>query len=84
MGAQSLTPQILDQAGSTCKGQNTLAYLASLSVTRKMFLTLTPGHNVIKLFTSVVYECLKKARMFVPDKPIQLSLMFVGKANSLP
>jgi hypothetical protein len=24
---------------------------------RKMFITLTPGANVIKLFTAVIYEC---------------------------
>ncbi len=37
------------------------------------------GTNVIKLFTSVIYECSQKARLLVPGKP---SLMFVGKAMS--
>jgi hypothetical protein len=39
------------------------------------------GVNVIKLFTTVSDEC---ARAFVPGKPFQPSLMFVGEARSLP
>ncbi len=42
-----------------------------------------PGPNVIKLFTSVIYESSQKARIF-RDKPFQPSLMFVGKAKSTP
>ncbi len=38
-----------------------------------------PGADVIKLFMYVIYECSKLARMFVPGKPRQPSLMFVGK-----
>jgi hypothetical protein len=38
-------------------GRNTLAYLASPSATKKKsFITLTPGANVIKLFTAVIYH----------------------------
>jgi hypothetical protein len=40
------------------------------------------GPNVIKLFMSVIYECSQKARVFVPGKPFQLSLMFGGKAEA--
>jgi hypothetical protein len=37
-------------------GTNTLAYLASLSATKeKSFTTLTPGANVVKIFTDVSY-----------------------------
>jgi hypothetical protein len=36
---------------------NTLAYLASSTVTKeKCFITLTPGPNIIKLFTDRRYE----------------------------
>jgi hypothetical protein len=39
-------------------------------------LLLNSGSNVIKL--------LKYARVFVPDRPFQPSLMFVGKARNIP
>ncbi len=39
------------------------------------------GHNVIKLFISVTYKFSLKARLFVPGKPFQPNLMFVGKAR---
>ncbi len=38
--------------------------------------------NVIVL--SVIYEFLQSARVFVPGKPFQLSLMFAGKARAYP
>jgi hypothetical protein len=44
----------------------------------------TTGANVMKLFTSLIYELLYKARVFVPGKPFQLSLLFVNKVKSLP
>ncbi len=48
------------------------------------FIALTPVPNVTKLFTSVIYEILLEAKAFVPGKPFQPSLIFVGKARSLP
>jgi hypothetical protein len=45
--------------------------------------TERPRSNVIKLFTAVNYEFSKLAR-FVPGKPFQPSLPYVGKAKSLP
>ena len=41
---------------------------------------LRPGPDVVKLFLSLIYEC----RVFVPVKPFQLSLMFVGKTGACP
>ncbi len=40
------------------------------------------GTNVIKLCTIVIYKCLLAVK-FVSCKPLQPSLMFVGKASSL-
>jgi hypothetical protein len=40
--------------------------------------------NLIKLFTAVRYNFSLKARAFVPGKPFQPSLMFVGKARAYP
>jgi hypothetical protein len=43
---------------SDCRGLpriNTLAYLVPISVAKKSFIRLTPGSNVKKLFTSVIY-----------------------------
>jgi hypothetical protein len=37
------------------------------------------GLNAMKLFTTAIYE----ARVFVPDRPFQRSLKFVGKARGL-
>ena len=31
---------------------------------------LLQGPNIIKLFVSVIYKCLSKARAFVPGKPL--------------
>ncbi len=60
-----------------------LAYYKNPSITdKKSFITLAPGVNVIKPFTIVIYySCL--ARVFVPRKIFQPSLMLVGKARSL-
>jgi hypothetical protein len=42
---------------------------------------LGPGANVIKLFTTVSYD-FSYATEFVPGKPFQPSLMFVGRARA--
>jgi hypothetical protein len=51
---------------------------------KRVRLEHTPGPSVIKHFTSVIYECLYKAQVFVLVRSLQLSLMFVGKARSPP
>jgi hypothetical protein len=48
---------------------------------KKSFIKRTPGANVIKLYTAVSYDFFNE---FVPGKPFQPSLLFVGKARSLP
>jgi hypothetical protein len=42
-----------------------------------------PGPNLIKLFKAVIYEFCNKL-VFVPGKPFQLRLLFVGKARTYP
>jgi hypothetical protein len=37
---------------------NTLAYFPRTFVAKKKVLALTPGPNVIKLHTAVIYKCL--------------------------
>ena len=44
----------------------------------------TQGANPIKPFTAVIYEFLEQARVFLPGKPFQPSLMFAGKARAYP
>jgi hypothetical protein len=51
---------------------------------QKSLISLTPGAKPIKLFTVVIYELSLEARVFVPHKSFQPSLMFAGKARSLP
>ncbi len=55
---------------------NTLAYLASLTVTKeKGFLTLTPGANLTEVFTAAIYSAMT---LSIPSNPhlqvIQTSL----------
>jgi hypothetical protein len=50
----------------------------SLQIEVICYLTCQPGPNVIKLFTSVIYE------LFVASIPTQPILMFMGKGRSLP
>ncbi len=47
-----------------------------------MKVLLQPGANVIKLFRALSCEFLQYTRAFVPGKPFQPSLMFVGKAGA--
>ncbi len=48
------------------------------------FITLAAGPNFIKLFTSIIYKCLKKAVVNVRGRPFQPTLMFVCNVRSLP
>ncbi len=41
-----------------------------------------PRVNVIKLFTVVIYK-VRNRLVFIPDRPFQLSVKFIGKARSL-
>jgi hypothetical protein len=41
-----------------------------------------PGACTIKLFTAISYDFLKIVRVFASVNPIQLSLMFAGKAGA--
>ncbi len=45
-------------------------------------MSLIPGPNIIKLFTSVIYEYLQEAIVFVFDRPFQPSLMFVSTTGA--
>ncbi len=45
----------------------------------KCMIISRPGHDLVKLFNSVIYEFFY-ARKFVPGKPFQISLMFASKA----
>jgi hypothetical protein len=63
---------------------NDLAYLTSLSVTKKDdFMAMSPGSNVFKLFRAIIYKCSCFARVFVLGRTFQLTLMFVGEVRSL-
>ncbi len=44
---------------------------------------VSAGECTLKLSTAVIYSFRNKL-MFVPGKPFQPSLMFVGEARSLP
>ncbi len=41
---------------------------------------LASGTNVKHLFTTIIYQCLLQAKVFVPGRPFQPSQMFDGKA----
>ncbi len=40
------------------------------------------GADILKHFTAIIYAGYKQAKVCVHDKPLLLSLMFVGKAKS--
>ncbi len=46
--------------------------------------SMSPGANVTKLFMAVSYDFSYIDRAFIPGEPFQPSLMFHGKARSLP
>jgi hypothetical protein len=50
---------------------------------RKKFHNMAPVANIIKLFRAVSYAFSLQARAFVPGKPFQPSLMYVGKPRCL-
>ncbi len=61
-------------------GTNSLAYYGnSKNMDKKSYITLGPGTSVVKLVTTVIYICLEQARVFVPGKPFQPSLMFASR-----
>jgi hypothetical protein len=43
-----------------------------------------PRLNVTKLLTAVIYQCSLQARVFVPGKHFQPSLMFSGELRAFP
>ncbi len=45
---------------------------------------MRPGLSVVILFNAVMYTFSYKARVFVPGKPLQPSLMSAGKAGAEP
>jgi len=50
----------------------------------KLKKNMETGARNVKLFTAVIYGFSKKARVFVPDKPFQPSLLFVIMVRRLP
>ncbi len=57
----------------------------------KIFVALAKWHSAktigactIKLFMAVIYGFSYSARVFLPGKPFQPSLMFAGKAGAYP
>ncbi len=59
---------------------NTLAYYDTATITAVNVLQ----YRAQCYETFYVYDLRVKARVFIPGKPFQPSLMFVGKAKSLP
>ncbi len=45
-------------------------------------MTLSPGANIIKLFSAVIYKFLKYVIVLVRGKPFQPVAMFAGKAEA--
>ncbi len=48
--------------------EHTSLFVWSMSVEENGFIIQNTGSNVIKLFTAIIYEILKWARVFVPCK----------------
>ncbi len=52
--------------------------------TTKLIISILASACIIKLITAVIYGLPSYARVYVPGKPFKPSLVFVGKARSLP
>ncbi len=62
-------------------GANTPAYYEhSLITDVRSFITLCLWPDPITHFTPVIYKYAQKARVFVPGRPFQSSLIFARKA----
>ncbi len=64
------------------KDEHSSLFCPSLSDRAKRFIILPLEPNVIKLFTTIIYECLQQAEMFVVGKTLQSSLSFVSKVRA--
>jgi hypothetical protein len=61
--------------------KSTPVLLKNIRLGTKFTLPEQQGAIVIKHFTAVIYKCPSKARLLVPGKPFQPSLMFVEKTQ---
>jgi hypothetical protein len=52
--------------------------------TTKLIISFLARACIIKPIMAVIYGFQSYARVYVPDKPFKPSLVFVGKARSLP
>jgi hypothetical protein len=59
-------------------------FAMAVSYASKRLITLAPVVNILNLFFFITDEVAKCPRLFVPGKPFQPCLMFVGKVMSLP
>jgi hypothetical protein len=60
------------------------ANVAKLLCPQKRFVKMAPGHHVIKLFTSEVYDFLLKKFECLSLSNFQPCLMYASKAGSFP
>jgi hypothetical protein len=68
----------------TCNKSTLELIYDAASITTISVIKVRPVANVIKLFTAVSYALFIISYRFVPAKPFQTCLLFVGKAMSLP
>jgi len=57
-------------------------YAISYDFDRGYIISLGLGANAINLFTPIMYKCLLQARVFVPKRPFQPSIMSASKAEA--
>jgi len=78
-----MRPMIAKQLGCKTRAERSsfLINLVHLGLISCQFL---PGPNVINIFVSTIYNRSWWAKVFVPSRPFQPSLMFVGNVRSLP
>jgi hypothetical protein len=78
-----LCPQTLKPDWKRFPRKNTKAYWTSSSVTKFLFIALTPGVNVIQPFFFITDDEVKLAQVFAPGKPFQTGKVNVDQARSL-
>jgi hypothetical protein len=76
-------PQILVYAKRISNKQSSL-FVQSVNDEENWYYRVSPGEEVIKLFTVVNYECSSQGRVIVLGKPIKPGLVFESKAGVYP
>ncbi len=82
--SKSLENKVKMEEGKATNGTHPVSSVEDGGDNASISKSSIPGANVIKLFTAQCTNFCNKLRVFILGRLFQFSLMFVGKARSLP